>query len=54
MQTEPQPCGKFPRMTVTPEFEEHCFECPECALDLEAAVKFVANARVVFQADPTT
>ncbi len=29
------------------EFEEHFFECPECAAEVEAGVAFVANARAV-------
>jgi hypothetical protein len=29
------------------EFEEHFFECPECAAEVEAGVTFVANARAV-------
>ena len=28
------------------EFEEHVFDCPECALDLRAAVAFVDEAKV--------
>ena len=28
------------------EFEEHFFECQECALDVKAAAGFVDNARV--------
>jgi hypothetical protein len=29
------------------QFEEHFFECPECALDVGAAAQFVAGTRVV-------
>jgi hypothetical protein len=29
------------------EYEEHCFDCAECALDLKAAAAFVDNSREV-------
>ena len=31
------------------EFEEHFFECQECALDVKAAAGFVDNARAVWR-----
>jgi anti-sigma factor RsiW len=30
------------------KFEEHFFECPECALDVKAVAGFVDNARAVW------
>jgi hypothetical protein len=32
---------------VRDEFEEHFFDCPECALDVRAASEFVANSKIV-------
>jgi len=31
------------------EFEEHFFECQECALDVKAVAEFVDNARAVWR-----
>ncbi len=31
------------------QFEEHFFECQECALDVKAAAEFVDNARHVWR-----
>jgi len=36
---------------VRDEYEEHYFDCSECALDLRAAAAFAANSRQVFQND---
>src|SRR5712692_5525570 len=33
------------------EYEEHYFDCPECALELKAAAAFVDTSREVFKAD---
>jgi Putative zinc-finger len=38
--------GDLPQL-LRDEFEEHFFECQECALDVKAAAGFVDNARVV-------
>jgi Putative zinc-finger len=35
------------------EFEEHFFDCPECATDLRATEDFMAVAKKEFQANPT-
>src|SRR5262249_11424648 len=35
-------------------FEEHFFECPECAEDVRALTVFRANARAIFQDGDTT
>src|ERR1022692_4569514 len=32
---------------VCDEFEEHYFDCPECALDIRAGAQFVAHAKTV-------
>jgi hypothetical protein len=37
--------------SVRDEYEEHYFDCSECALDLRAAAAFAANSRQVFQND---
>jgi len=34
------------------EFEEHFFDCPECALDVRAGSEFVANSRMVLAENP--
>lgn len=34
------------------EYEEHYFDCQECAADLKAAVAFVDGSRIVFQSGP--
>ncbi len=31
------------------EFEEHFFECPDCASDLEVLTTFLLSARAVFE-----
>jgi hypothetical protein len=36
------------------EFEEHYFECPECAMDLRATTAFLDAAKAEFQATPAT
>lgn len=28
--SEPRPCGRFPDMTITPEFIRHLENCPKC------------------------
>ena len=33
------------------EYEEHCFDCAECALDLKAAAVFVDTTREVMRAE---
>jgi len=33
--------------TVRDEFEEHFFDCPECALDVRAGAQFVAQSKTV-------
>lgn len=38
--------GEFPQ-PQRDEFEEHCFDCPECAEDLKATVAFMESARQV-------
>ena len=40
--------GELPP-TLRDEFEEHFFECQECALDVTAAAGFVDNARAVWR-----
>ncbi len=42
--------GELPQ-SLCDEFEEHYFECQECALDLKAAAAFVDNAREVLRED---
>lgn len=37
---------------VREEFEEHFFECSDCALDVRAGSEFVASARIVLGEDP--
>src|SRR5713226_2601643 len=41
---------------LTPEqrdaFEEHYFDCPECAKDVKAAAMLVANVKEVLRAEP--
>jgi anti-sigma factor RsiW len=36
--------GELP-LPIRDEFEEHFFDCEECALDVTAAAAFVDNAR---------
>ncbi len=36
--------GELPQ-PIRDEFEEHFFDCEECALDVTAAASFVDNAR---------
>src|SRR5262252_507079 len=36
------------------EFEQHFFECPECAEDIRFAFEFGENARQVFREQPRT
>jgi hypothetical protein len=40
---------------VRDEFEEHYFDCPECALDIRAGAQFVAHTRTVLaeSSEPT-
>jgi len=40
--------GELPQ-SLRNEFEEHFFECQECALDVKAAAGFVDNARAVWR-----
>jgi hypothetical protein len=35
-------------------FEEHLFECPECAMDVKAGVTFIDGARTELRATPKT
>ena len=37
---------------VRDEFEEHYFDCPECALDVRAAHQFVQESKVVLAEEP--
>jgi len=37
--------------TLRDQYEEHYFDCPACALDLQAAAAFAATTRQVFQED---
>jgi hypothetical protein len=34
------------------EFEEHFFDCPECALDVRAGSEFVSNSKIVLAESP--
>ena len=36
------------------QFEEHYFDCAECALDVEAAAAFITASKEVFAAEPAT
>ncbi|HTU42556.1 MAG TPA: zf-HC2 domain-containing protein [Candidatus Aquilonibacter sp.] len=36
------------------EFEEHFFDCPECALDVRAASDFVTHSKIVLKASSET
>lgn len=48
MQTEPpQPCGEFPRMTVTPEFVRHLENCPKCAAVLNYLARKFTEGTVI-------
>ncbi len=40
---------------VRDEFEEHYFDCPECALDIRAGAQFVAHSKTVLaeSSEPT-
>ena len=40
--------GELPP-SLRDEFEEHFFECQECALDVRAAAEFVDNVRAVLR-----
>jgi len=42
--------GELPT-AVRDEYEEHYFDCQECAADLRAAVAFVGASRAVFRSD---
>jgi anti-sigma factor RsiW len=46
--TEKYVLGELPQ-SLRDDFEEHYFECQECALDLKAAEAFVDNAREVLR-----
>ncbi len=46
--TEKYVLGELPQ-SLRDEFEEHYFECQECALDVKAAAAFVDNARKVLR-----
>jgi hypothetical protein len=43
--------GELPD-TLREEYEEHYFDCTECALDVKAAIAFVEAGREVFQENP--
>src|SRR5260370_25370453 len=51
--TEKYVLGELPQ-SLRDEFEEHYFECLECALALKAAAGFVDNARAVFRQNTGT
>src|SRR5579864_5565142 len=36
------------------EFEEHLFDCPECALDLRSAAMFVEQSKVILKEKPAS
>jgi len=40
--------GELPP-TLRDEYEEHYFECQECALDVKATTEFVDNVRAVLR-----
>jgi hypothetical protein len=40
--------GELP-LDLREQFEEHYFDCPECAKDLEALTTFVTASRMIFQ-----
>jgi anti-sigma factor RsiW len=40
--------GELPP-SLRDQFEEHFFECQECAQDVKAAAEFVDNARAVWR-----
>jgi anti-sigma factor RsiW len=40
--------GELPQ-PIRDEFEDHFFDCEECALDVKAAAAFVDNARAVWR-----
>jgi len=42
--------GELPK-PLRDEFEQHFFDCQECALDVKAAAGFVDNARAVLMGD---
>jgi hypothetical protein len=39
--------------TARDEFEEHFFDCPECALDVRAGATFVEQSKIVLAETPT-
>ncbi len=43
--------GELPE-ELRDEFEEHYFDCTECAMDVRATVAFVATSKEVFQEEP--
>ena len=43
--------GELPQ-DLQEAYEEHYFDCPQCALDVKAAAAFVDNSRHVFQTEP--
>ncbi len=43
--------GELPQ-DLQEAYEDHFFDCPQCALDVKAAVAFVDNSRHVFQTEP--
>jgi hypothetical protein len=43
--------GEFPQ-NLRDEYEEHFFDCPECAVDLKAVAAFVDVSREVLRAEP--
>ena len=43
--------GEFP-LNLRDEYEEHFFDCPECAVDLKAVAAFVDVSREVLRAEP--
>jgi len=45
--------GELPQ-NLREDYEEHYFECAECALDLKAAAAFVDTSREVLRAQPET
>src|SRR5215467_7959888 len=43
--------GELPQ-DLQEAYEDHFFDCPQCALDVKAAAAFVDNSRHVFRTEP--
>lgn len=50
--TEKYVLGELPEQ-LRDEYEEHCFDCAQCALDLKAAAAFTDTAREVLRQEAT-